>query len=334
MKKVQGRLVVAFFSSLLIAHASAYSDASQDTITIQTLDHSAICFKYKGLIIYADPNASYANYDSLPKADIIFITHSHSDHYDTNAIKKIKKDSTLLVCPKAVKNMKIFSGTIQVMDNSDSTTIKGIPIKAVPAYNITTSTLHLKGAGNGYVLTFGQKRIYFAGDTDLIPEMDSLGIIDIAFIPMNIEYVGTDSIVAEAARMIEPSILYLYHFGTVDTSHLRTLLVDKTIIMRMGVSVCYESDKRLARTLVKGDWEKKRIPFQPNAERNAVSNPSVRSGAIISLFDSKGRVMQKRHVVNNKDWMFERQLMGSGIYFVNFPGAGQAAKKVNSETIK
>jgi L-ascorbate metabolism protein UlaG (beta-lactamase superfamily) len=330
MRKTRSTAIFAFLSGLFIFYASrAFAEAPQDTFSIHTLGHSAILFKYKGLIIYADPNSSYANYDTLPDADIILITHSHSDHYDTGAVNKIHKDSTILVCPKAVKNMKTYSGTIQLMNNGDSVTVRGIPVKAVPAYNITTSTLHVKGAGNGYVLTFNGKRIYFAGDTDLIPEMGSLGTIDIAFIPMNIEYSMTDSIVAEAARMIQPSILYLYHFGAVDTSHLRTLLVDKNIIVRMADSLWFESDKPQPRTCVQLDRAVQGIHSRLSGKNRFSSISCAHCGAVVSLIDAKGRVLQKCRLDNNDNRKIEVRSVSSGVCFVIFQGMGRAAKITN-----
>jgi L-ascorbate metabolism protein UlaG (beta-lactamase superfamily) len=83
---------------------------------------------------------------------------------------------------------------------------------------------HPKGEGNGYVLTFGDKRVYVAGDAENIPEMKNLKAIDIAFLPMNLPYTMTPEMTAAAARVIKPKILYPYHFGETDTSKLVGLL--------------------------------------------------------------------------------------------------------------
>jgi len=99
----------------------------------------------------------------------------------------------------------------------------------VPAYNIVHmrspgQPFHPRGRGNGYVVTFGNKRVYVAGDTENIPEMAQLKHIDIAFLPMNLPYTMTPEMAAEAARSFRPKVLYPYHFGTTDTAKLLELL--------------------------------------------------------------------------------------------------------------
>ena len=106
------------------------------------------------------------------------------------------------------------------------------PRDAVPAYNLvhkreSGEPFHPKGQGNGYVITFGDKRVYVAGDTENTPEMKALKNIDIAFLPMNLPYTMTPEMVADAARAFKPKILYPYHFGKTDTARLVALLQDQ-----------------------------------------------------------------------------------------------------------
>jgi len=115
------------------------------------------------------------------------------------------------------------------MANGDTRTVLGLPIQAVPAYNIAHkrpdgNPFHPKGSGNGYIVTFGDKRVYIAGDTENTPEMKALKAIDVAFLPMNLPYTMTPEMVADAARAFRPKILYPYHYGETDTSQLVTLL--------------------------------------------------------------------------------------------------------------
>ena len=117
------------------------------------------------------------------------------------------------------------------MRNGDVRPIDGITVEAVPAYNVVHKRpngqpFHPKGAGNGYVLTFGDMRVYVAGDTENIPEMNTLQDIDCAFLPMNLPYTMSPEMVADAAIAMQPSILYPYHFGATDTSRLLDLLSD------------------------------------------------------------------------------------------------------------
>ena len=109
---------------------------------------------------------------------------------------------------------------------------KGVTVTAVPAYNLVHERspgqpYHPKGRGNGYLLVFGSTRVYVAGDTENIPEMKSLAGVDIAFLPMNLPYTMTPEMVADAARMIRPRILYPYHFGETDTTRIGALLRDR-----------------------------------------------------------------------------------------------------------
>ena len=101
--------------------------------------------------------------------------------------------------------------------------------RQVLAYNIvhkrdTGQPFHPKGVGNGYIITFGDKRVYVAGDTENVLEMKGLKSIDIAFLPMNLPYTMTPEMVADAAKAFKPKILYPYHFGETDTSKVVSLL--------------------------------------------------------------------------------------------------------------
>jgi L-ascorbate metabolism protein UlaG (beta-lactamase superfamily) len=140
----------------------------------------------------------------------------------------LRTEKTSLVLTKSCT--KDISGGI-VLKNGDVQTVQGLKIEVVPAYNIVhkrdnEEPFHPQGIGNGYIITFGDKRVYVAGDTENIPEMKELGEIDIAFLPMNLPYTMTPEMVADAARMIKPQILYPYHYGNTDTSKLVELLKD------------------------------------------------------------------------------------------------------------
>jgi L-ascorbate metabolism protein UlaG (beta-lactamase superfamily) len=86
---------------------------------------------------------------------------------------------------------------------------------------------HPKGLGNGYVVTFGDKRVYVAGDTENIPEMKNLKAIDMAFLPMNLPYTMTPEMVAQATKAFKPKVLYPYHTGETDPQKVVALLKDQ-----------------------------------------------------------------------------------------------------------
>lgn len=195
-------------------------------LEITFIGHASLMFTIDHKIIHIDPFSREADYNQFPKADLILITHHHGDHLDRNAMDKVRTDRTKIVCT-ALCAEKVPGADI--MKNGDEQVIDGIKIEAVPAYNIVHkrdngSPYHVKGEGNGYVLTVGDKRIYIAGDTENTPEMKALKNIDVAFLPMNIPYTMTPEMVADAARAFRPKIIYPYHYGDTDTSNLVKLL--------------------------------------------------------------------------------------------------------------
>ena len=201
---------------------------SQRDLKITFIGHGTLMFQFGGKVIHVDPVGRYADYSQLPKADLILVTHEHRDHLDKQAIDRITKEDTLLALTAACAE-RIGHGL--VMRNGDAKTFKGLRVEAVPAYNVVHmrspgQPFHPRGVGNGYVITFGNKRVYVAGDTENVPEMAKLATIDIAFLPMNLPYTMTPEMVAEAVHVIKPRIVYPYHFGNTDTSQLVRLLKD------------------------------------------------------------------------------------------------------------
>jgi L-ascorbate metabolism protein UlaG (beta-lactamase superfamily) len=195
-------------------------------LEITFIGHGSLMFRFGGKVIHVDPYSKLADYAKLPKADVVLLTHEHQDHLDTAALKQVTSAKTALVLTE--KCAEKLPGGI-VMKNGDSRNVEGIGIEAVPAYNIvhkrdTGQPYHPKGPGNGYVLTFADKRIYIAGDTENIPEMSRLKGIDIAFLPMNLPYTMTPQMTADAARSFKPKVLYPYHYGETDPARLVELL--------------------------------------------------------------------------------------------------------------
>jgi L-ascorbate metabolism protein UlaG (beta-lactamase superfamily) len=172
--------------------------------------------------IYIDPSGTY-DWASLPKADLILITHEHGDHASPATVAKIRKEGTEIVAnPGAARQ---FPGAT-VMKNGEEIERLEIGIEAVPAYNVVRTNYHPKGRDNGYVLTFADVRVYLAGDTEAVPEMADLEEIDIAFLPINLPFTMPPAEAAKAARTFKPRILYPYHQGTSDPEEVQELLAD------------------------------------------------------------------------------------------------------------
>lgn len=233
-----GRLCLLLLFFIMVFTLSAAAEEPYETDIIKTsagdlkitlIGHGTLMFTFGNEIIHVDPFTKVADYEKLPKADVILITHEHHDHLDLKALALVRTEKTKVVlteaCSKQVKN-----GII--MKNGEVQTVNGLKIEAIPAYNLVHKRdngqpFHPKGVGNGYIITFGNKRVYVAGDTENIPEMKSLQEVDCAFLPMNLPYTMTPAMVANAAKAFRPKILYPYHFGDTDTSQLLRLLQDQ-----------------------------------------------------------------------------------------------------------
>ena len=201
---------------------------SADDLKITFIGHGTLMFEFGEKIIHVDPVSRYADYKELPKADLILVTHEHGDHLDKEVLDVLRKKNTSVVLTAKCKE-RGADGIL--MRNGGKMRIHGLQIEAVPAYNVlhkrnNDQPFHPKGEGNGYVITFGDKRVYVAGDTENTPEMKELQNIDIAFLPMNVPYTMTPEMVADAARAFRPKILYPYHYGQTDPTELLELLKD------------------------------------------------------------------------------------------------------------
>jgi L-ascorbate metabolism protein UlaG (beta-lactamase superfamily) len=202
---------------------------SDGNLEITFIGHATLMLNFGGKVIHVDPIGTYADYSQLPKADIILVTHDHPDHFDLKAIDLLHSEKTALLLTQACST-NVRGGI--VMNNGDVKTIQGIKIEAVPAYNIISkrpdgTPYHLKSEGNGYVITFGDKRIYLAGDTENIPEMKELKGIDIAFLPVTWPYTMTPEMTAEVAKALKIKVLYPYHYGDTDINILVNLLIEQ-----------------------------------------------------------------------------------------------------------
>ncbi|MBI9073271.1 MAG: MBL fold metallo-hydrolase [Melioribacteraceae bacterium] len=233
---MKSKIILVLLSVVLTITLTAQTKYESDIIKTSKGDlqmtfigHGTLMFEINKYVIHIDPVSMYADYEKMPKADLILVTHHHSDHFDIKVLNGIKKETAKIIFTKACSDM--YPAGI-VMNNGESKSIDDFKIEAVPAYNIVNTRsdgnpYHPKGFGNGYILTVGDKRIYIGGDTENFPEMNKIKNIDVAFLPMNLPYTMTPQMVAEAAKVIKPKILYPYHFGDTDTKELVDLMKDE-----------------------------------------------------------------------------------------------------------
>ena len=233
MKMLTMSLIVTVMVWVMVAGAQEKFETdvigtSAGDLGITFIGHGTLMFTFGGKVIHADPYGQMTDYAKLPKADLILITHEHRDHFDPKALSLLRTEKTVMILTNTLA--KQVEGGI-VMNNGDVRSIEGLKIEAVAAYNIVHkrgdgTPFHPKGIGNGYVITFGDKKIYVAGDTENIPEMKELKDIDVAFLPMNVPSTMTPEMVTNAAKAFKPKILYPYHYGDTDPSRLVELLKD------------------------------------------------------------------------------------------------------------
>jgi L-ascorbate metabolism protein UlaG (beta-lactamase superfamily) len=233
MVRIMG--IVFFVVFLLCSPALGANFPEKDVIKtlggeleIFFLGHGTLMMNYNNMVIHVDPYSRVADYSTLPKADLILITHHHRDHLDPSALRQVRTEKTKIVLTELCASA-LNDGII--LKNGDDRIIDNIRIEAVPAYNIVHrrdngQVFHPKGEGNGYVLAFGDTKLYVAGDSENIPEMKALGNIGYAFLPMNLPYTMTPAMVADAARSFKPAVLYPYHYGETDPQRLVSLLQD------------------------------------------------------------------------------------------------------------
>ncbi len=214
-----------------------FTTKSGKTVKFHALVHASIRIEYDGKEIEIDPVTKLGNkvinYAAMPKADYLFVTHEHGDHFDKEAIKLLSGATTRFVTNQRCADMY---GSGEVMANGDKLQIaEGFTVEAVPAYNTTEgrTQFHPKGRDNGYILTIDGLRIYIAGDTEDIPEMSAIKDIDIAFLSCNQPYTMTTEQLIKAAKTVKPKVLFPYHYGQTDVSGVPSALQADGIDVRI-----------------------------------------------------------------------------------------------------
>lgn len=175
---------------------------------ITWLGHDSFRIAAPGAVVYIDP----WKLEKAEKADLILITHEHHDHFSPADVDKLRKPGTVIVTiqPVAAK----LKGDVRVVKAGDQLELKGIGVTAIPAYN-PAKQFHPRSAGHvGFVVTIGGRRIYHAGDTDIIPEMDHLEV-DVALLPVGGKYTMTATEAAAAADKIKPKVAVPMHWGDI-----------------------------------------------------------------------------------------------------------------------
>ena len=226
-------LALSLVATAAFAAAPETFSTSAGTLQLTPIQHASLVIQAGGKVLFIDP--AEGSYDGLPQADYILITDIHGDHLAPAVISKLKKADTVIVAPSAVAAQ--VSGA-KVLSNGGKTTIGPFAVEAIPMYNLKRGPAagqlyHDKGRGNGYILTYGGKRFYFSGDTEVTPEMKALKNIDVAFVCMNLPYTMTPQEAAEGVRAFHPAIVYPYHYMGSDLNAFAKALAGSGIDVRI-----------------------------------------------------------------------------------------------------
>jgi L-ascorbate metabolism protein UlaG (beta-lactamase superfamily) len=229
------RFAAAFAAATLATTAAfAQSDdtlaTSAGDVAIHAIHHAAFTLTFNGTTILVDPaplgdTVNTAEFTALPAPALILVTHEHGDHFNVPILQAVSGSATIVAPQSAFDKMPDdLKAKTKVMKNGDKLEVAGVAIEAVPAYNTSPDKqqFHPKGRDNGYVLTFGDKHIYVAGDTEDTPEMRALTGIDVAFLPMNLPYTMSVDQAADAVKAFKPKVVYPYHSRGSDVEAFKT----------------------------------------------------------------------------------------------------------------
>ncbi len=186
-------------------------------------NHAGLALAWNARTIYVDPVTNV--FRSLPRADLILLTHAHADHLDANTINAVKGPAAVIIAPQAVKTALPagLQAITTVLANGASTNWLGMLVEAMPMYNLT-SGYHPKGVGNAYILTVDGRRVYISGDTDNTPEVRALTNIDVAFVCMRPTFTMDMATAASAVRTFRPRVVYPYHYLGNDVTVFKQLV--------------------------------------------------------------------------------------------------------------
>lgn len=216
------------FPAVAQVTGSDHMSTSGGAVDIVPIHHASLMLGYKDQHILIDPapldgaqpDAVAAPYKALPPPNFILITHVHGDHFSVPVLEAIAGPNTTIIAPQNVRDAMPadLQAKTKVMKNGDKGMLGPVGVEAVAMYNITPARLnfHPKGVGNGYVLTFADKRIYVAGDTEETPELEHLANIEIAFIPINLPYTEDVAAAAKWVKDFKPKFVFPYHYRNGD----------------------------------------------------------------------------------------------------------------------
>ena len=202
-------------------------------LKIRWLGHSSFQIKTGEKVLYLDLYRSKKLRERVPDklepATIVLVSHEHNDHCFPEAIDEVRSDDTVVIAPEGCREKLRYS--FESLKPGEESTFGNIRIRAVHAYNVKRfrspgNPFHPKGHGVGYLINVEGKTIYFAGDTDVIPEMNELGPIDVALLPCGDTYTMDNLDAAEATKVIKPRVVIPMHTWDKSTEEFKAGISD------------------------------------------------------------------------------------------------------------
>lgn len=232
------------YAARAASHSGDMFQAEGGNVTVHPVSHASFVMETPIGTIYCDPVGEAAQYSDFPEPDLILITHEHGDHYSPDTLMELVGANTQILTNPAVFDMLPdgLKARATSIANGEETTILGLMVEAIPAYNTTEDRLqyHPEGRDNGYVLNFEGLRVYIAGDTEDIPEMRALTDIDVAFVPFNLPYTMTEEQAASAVQEFAPAYVYPYHYKGSDPAKFASLLGETDVETEVKMGPWYE----------------------------------------------------------------------------------------------
>ena len=213
-------------------------DTPEATVKLRQAGYGSLILKLGDTIVHVNPWSEAADYSTLPKADQIWITDPLPEHLDVHAIRQISKDSTqLIVDPASARYLQGLLSFVPLRPNSPIV-VDGIGVQAIPAYRAEMlpdgPRLHL---GNSYLASFGDFRLFLAGEAHFIPDIEQIGSVDLALLTLdNLSSLSPEQ-AASIARSLEPTILLPYQYQDQEPAILGQLLVGSgTMVLPLNAS--------------------------------------------------------------------------------------------------
>jgi L-ascorbate metabolism protein UlaG (beta-lactamase superfamily) len=220
-------MILGYSAAPLLGQTDVFP-AEGGEIRITHYTGASVQVEYSGIVVHVDP-WSRGDYTEARPADIILVTDTPGDHLDPEMIRRLRTDRTIVIVPSYPADARDEGGAerlrevegADVMNNNEraeliarSAGVPDVTIESIPMYDVTPGEpFHALGEGNGYVLTLGGVRIYFAGVTECTPEMRAVQDIDIAFVPMNLPNGRmSPAVAADCVSDLAPAVVYPYHY--------------------------------------------------------------------------------------------------------------------------